>query len=80
LTQVDIPDPEENEMQENGIAWMIAGGVRAVSDEDRRQRLHRLALAESKPSRGAAFAELRQRIAAVIGGGGDQISADCCPA
>jgi hypothetical protein len=68
-------------MQENGIAWMIAGGVRAVSAEDRRQRLHRMALAQSKPPRGAALAQLRQRIAAIVGGGSQlQISTDCCPA
>jgi len=60
---------------------MIAGGVRAVSAEDRRQRLHRLALAQSKPPRGATLAQLRQRIAAIVGGGSQQqISTDCCPA
>ena len=67
-------------MQENGIAWMIAGGVRAVSAEDRRQRLHRLALAESKPPRGATLAQLRRRIAAIVGGDSGQVSTDCCPA
>ena len=67
-------------MQENGIAWMIAGGVRAVSAEDRRQRLHRLALAESKPSRRQTLVQLRQRIAAIVGTDSQRVSADCCPA
>lgn len=73
-------------MDEHGIAWMIAGGVRAETAEDQRQRLHRIALAESRPPRTAALLGLRQRITTMVGGRSDRLadtgtlSADCCPA
>ena len=69
-------------LNDNGIAWMIAGGVREQTREDQRQVLHRLALAESTPSRVDA---LRRRIAGVVGVRPEAPSAialatDCCPA
>jgi hypothetical protein len=73
-------------LNDNGIAWMIAGGQSAESREDQRQLLHRIALAESRPSRGANLFQLRQRIAAAVGGGSEALagagvlSADCCAA
>lgn len=73
-------------MEGNGIAWMIAGGVRAESLEDRRQRQQRADLAHIEPGRGDAMLRLRRRIAAIVGGhaegrtGPGSLSADCCPA
>jgi hypothetical protein len=69
-------------MESNGIAWMIAGGVRAQSAEDQRQRLHRVALAHSTPTRSDSLSQLRQRIAAIVGARSSQdtLSADCCAA
>ena len=73
-------------MNDNGIAWMIAGGVRAESAEDQRQRLHRVAIAHSSEARGDTLRRLRERIGAVIGArslGAAQsgaLSGDCCPA
>lgn len=74
-------------MEDHGIAWMIAGGRRAESAEDQRQRLHRVALAQSTPSRGDTLLRLRERIGAIVGTGGRSgervagtLSADCCAA
>ena len=70
-------------INDNGIAWMIAGGVREQTREDQRQALHRIALSESTPSRADA---LRRRIAGIVGGRAEvpcaigSLSADCCPA
>ena len=52
-------------MEDHGIAWMIAGGVRAESDEDRRQRLHRVAIAESRPATDDILVSLRRKISAM---------------
>lgn len=73
-------------MNDQGIAWMIAGGVRAESAEDRRQRLHRLEIANSADPRMYTLPRLRERIAAIVGGSpaastdNATLSADCCPA
>ena len=73
-------------LNDNGIAWMIAGGQRAESVEDQRQVRHRIAVAEGRPSRVDQLLHVRQRIAAIVGGRDDQpsavgtLSADCCPA
>jgi hypothetical protein len=73
-------------MNDNGIAWMIAGGVHAECDEDRRQRLHRVAIAHSNASRGHTIVRLRERIAAMVAPrlvartDTGSLSADCCPA
>ncbi len=73
-------------MEDNGIAWMIAGGVRAESLEDQRQRQQRNDLAHLTPHRSDTLLQLRGRIAAIVSGrpvgrvAGDSLSADCCPA
>jgi len=67
-------------MESNGIAWMIAGGVHAESAEDRRQRRQRVELAHSAPAQGDTFDQIRQRIAAVVGGRSQSMSPDCCAA
>ena len=71
-------------MNEQGIAWMIAGGVRAESGEGQRQRIHRLAIANSNASTGGTLHGLRQRIDAVVGSvrrtDSPTLTADCCPA
>jgi len=67
-------------MESNGIAWMIAGGVRAESAEDRRQRRQRVELAHSAPARSDTLDQLRQRFAAFVGGRAQPVSADCCAA
>jgi hypothetical protein len=69
-------------MERNGIAWMIAGGVRAQSAEDRRQRVQRVDLAHSTPTRGDALSQLRQRIVDFASARSSQstLSADCCAA
>ena len=70
-------------LNDNGIAWMIAGGVRDETRDDQRQLMHRIALAESTPSRAHA---LRRRIAGIVGvradapGATAAMSTDCCPA
>lgn len=69
-------------LNDNGIAWMIAGGVREASRDDQRQLLHRLALAESRLSRADI---LRRRLAAIIGVRPEAptarpLATDCCPA
>ncbi len=70
-------------LNDNGIAWMIAGGARHATRDDERQLLHRLALADSSPSRASV---LRRRIAGMVGGRTEAPSAlvamstDCCPA
>jgi hypothetical protein len=51
-------------MEDNGIAWMIAGGLRAQSAEDQRQRFHRLELARRPAETPAILLEIRRRIAA----------------
>lgn len=67
----------------NGIAWMIAGGVREATRDDQRQLLHRLALADSSPS---PVGVLRRRIAGIIGARTEApstlaaMSTDCCAA
>ena len=71
-------------VNENGIAWMIAGGVRADSAEDRRQRLHRAEIARAAAARSDVLLRLRVRVAAMIDPRIDPHptvgSADCCPA
>ena len=73
-------------MNDHGIAWMIAGGVRAESAEDQRQRFHRFAIANSTGSQGETLQRLRERIGAIVGarslGAADTgtLSADCCAA
>jgi hypothetical protein len=70
-------------LNDNGIAWMIAGGMREETRDDQRQLLHRLALADSTPSRTDA---LRRRIAGIVGVRAEgrsalgAMSTDCCPA
>jgi hypothetical protein len=83
LTKVDIQhgvNEETTTMESNGIAWMIAGGVRAESAEDRRQRRQRVELAHSAPAGSDAVDQLRQRIAAFVGSRPQQVSVDCCAA
>lgn len=73
-------------MNDYGIAWMIAGGVRAESAEDQRQRLHRVAITNSAASRGDTLQRVRARIDAIVGTRSlsatntGTLSADCCPA
>jgi hypothetical protein len=73
-------------MNDNGIAWMIAGGVRAESAEDQRQRFHRLTIANSTESRGDTLQRLLGRIGAIVGARSlsaadtGNLSADCCAA
>jgi hypothetical protein len=73
-------------MNDHGIAWMIAGGVRAESAEDQRQRFHRLAIANSSASRGDSRQWLRGRIEAIVGAravdapSSGTLAADCCAA
>jgi hypothetical protein len=78
-------------MNDNGIAWMIAGGVRAESAEDQRQRLHRVAIAGDRHATNDMLLAVRQRInalriAAMIEGrplpqaDSAPIATDCCPA
>lgn len=73
-------------MNDQGIAWMISGGVHSVTPEEQRMRMHRRALAENAPSRAEALQLIRRRIAAVIGGRTTErtnltaLAADCCPA
>lgn len=70
-------------LNDNGIAWMIAGGMREETRDDQRQVLHRLALANSTPSRADA---LRRRVAGIVGVRAETPSAlgamstECCPA
>jgi hypothetical protein len=70
----------------NGIAWMIAGGVRAESSEDQRQRRQRVELAQMAPAGHDLLVELRQRFAAIVGlatvesTGSSRLAADCCTA
>ncbi len=72
-------------MDEHGIAWMIAGGTRTESPEDRRMRQHRIALAESRSRGPSRLAGLRGRVAALSAlrpvassAGGPSLAADCC--
>ena len=72
-------------MNDHGIAWMIAGGVRAESAEDQRQRLHRLAIANSTRSQGDTLQRVRERIGAIVGTrslgvASGTLAADCCAA
>jgi len=69
-------------LNDNGIAWMIAGGLGEDTREDQRQLQHRIALAESTPSRSGA---LRRRVAGIVGLRADapatrSLATDCCPA
>ena len=69
-------------LNDNGIAWMIAGGARDQGSDDQRQLQHRLALAQSTPSRADA---LRRRIASIVGSrpqgsAAVGLATDCCPA
>lgn len=50
-------------MNEQGIAWMVAGSDHDPSPEELRYRALRRSLAESRPARSA----LRERIAAALG-------------
>ncbi len=73
-------------MHDQGIAWMIAGGVRAESAEDQRQRLHRLVIANSTEPRGDTLRRVRERIGAIVGSrslsaaNSGTLSTDCCAA
>lgn len=73
-------------MSDQSIAWMIAGGVRAESAEDRLQRFHRLAIANSTGSRGDTLQRVRERIGAIVGArslvaaNNWTRSAECCAA
>lgn len=67
-------------MENNGIAWMIAGGVRAQSAEDQRQRLQRVDVAHSRPTRGDPQSQMRRRIVEIVGGRPAQSTPDCCAA
>lgn len=73
-------------MHDRGIAWMIAGGGRDESPEDRRMRPHRIAITESAPSRPATWDLFRRRVAAVIADRNAAptdtrtLATDCCPA
>jgi len=70
-------------INDNGIAWMIAGGAREESRANQREILHRIALAETRPSRADT---LRRRIAGIVSVRPDApaalgtLSTDCCPA
>jgi hypothetical protein len=70
-------------INDNGIAWMISGGARHETRDDQRQLLHRIALAEGRPSRTDG---LRRLIAGFKGVRDDAqparstLSTDCCPA
>ena len=68
-------------MNEQGIAWMVAGGHHDPSPEELRYRDHRKALVASRPPRPA----LRDRIAALIAGQllterTNTLALDCCVA
>lgn len=68
-------------MNEQGIAWMIAGGTHAdPSPEERRDAALRVVLARIDRPR----AGLRERLAAVVtgraSGQAQAVSSDCCPA
>jgi hypothetical protein len=67
-------------VNEQGIAWMIAGGTHDDSPEELRQRAQRRALADSQPQR----AGLRERLTGLITGRASgpaaAVSTDCCPA
>ena len=73
-------------MNDQGIAWMIGGGTRTESPEDRRMRQHRIALAESAGPRPDVWLRLRQRVADGFAGRtvrpetAPAIAADCCAA
>lgn len=73
-------------MNDQSIAWMIAGGRPNETPEEQRMRTHRRALAESTPSRADGWRLFRQRIVAAIGGRtaerthGTALASDCCPA
>lgn len=78
-------------MEDHGIAWMISGGVRAQSAEDRRQRFHRVAIALSRPANDDILFRLRRQVAAtriveILRGRSDRsadsigLNPDCCPA
>ncbi len=66
-------------MQEQGIAWMIAGGTHAESPEERRQRSQLGELRRSRPR-----SPWRDRLAAAISGHAittpTSSATDCCPA
>lgn len=68
-------------MQEQGIAWMIAGGTHDDSPEERRQRALRAELSRSRPHR-----PWRERLATAIAGRQlpsvttTTIATDCCAA
>ena len=68
-------------INDNGIAWMIAGGLHDEAIADQRQILHRIALAESTPSRADG---LRRWITGILGSRNEApvatISTACCPA
>lgn len=68
-------------MNEQGIAWMVAGGHHDPSPEESRDREHFRALQASRPARPA----IRERLAAMIAGGPaagrvDTSTLDCCAA
>ena len=72
-------------LNDNGIAWMIGGGVKAESGEDQRRVLHRLAVTGARPSVGDQVLHLRERVATIVGRRLQRtevrtLSADCCPA
>ncbi len=67
-------------MNEQGIAWMIAGGSHDPSPEDLRQREQRSVLRASQAGRPG----VRERLAAIVtgraSGSAAAVSTDCCPA
>jgi hypothetical protein len=72
-------------MSDQGIAWMIAGGARHDSPEDRRMQMHRIAIAQSASSRGDTWLPLRQRVAGVFARRAGErkpvaLTTDCCTA
>ena len=72
-------------MNDQSIAWMIAGGQRETPDQ-RRMRTHRIALAERATARPARLTVLREWLAAAMTAPTvdrrDQRAPalDCCPA
>ena len=72
-------------MDDQGIAWMIAGGRRETPDQ-RRMRMHRMTLAESAAARPVRWSSLRERLAAAMTSPTVEPrdprapALDCCPA
>jgi hypothetical protein len=80
-TRFDDRTERRNLMNEQGIAWMIAGGTHAdPSPDERRAAALRTAMARLDRPHGG----LRERLAAVVtgraSGRAQAVSTDCCPA